>query len=65
MDQLNLKQMREMTSEDINEEIIKTKRELLELRVQKATRQSLKPHLFKSAKNKLAKLLTIESEKKT
>nr|ARO91140.1 50S ribosomal protein L29 [Flintiella sanguinaria] len=59
----NIKQIRSMNKEEINEEISATKRELLELRIQKATRQSLKPHLFKQTRYKLAQLLTVEQEK--
>jgi large subunit ribosomal protein L29 len=55
--------VKSMTSEEINQEIIKVKRELLELRVQKATRQAIKPHLFKHSRLRLVHLLTVETEK--
>nr|YP_010337965.1 ribosomal protein L29 [Timspurckia oligopyrenoides]UNJ17550.1 ribosomal protein L29 [Timspurckia oligopyrenoides] len=60
----NINKMRSLSEQEISEEIIKTKRQLLELRIQKATRQSLKPHLFKEIKHKLAHLLTVEQEYK-
>nr|YP_010330167.1 ribosomal protein L29 [Porphyridium aerugineum]UNJ17883.1 ribosomal protein L29 [Porphyridium aerugineum] len=59
----NIKDIRSMSGEEISQEILKTKRELLELRMQKATRQATKPHLFKHAKLKLVHLLTVEHEK--
>ena len=40
--------------------ILDSKKQLFELRLQKATRQSFKPHLFKHLKRKVAQLLTIE-----
>ena len=40
------------------------KKQLFDLRLKKATRQSFKPHLFKHNKRKVAQLLTLESQKK-
>ncbi|PLZ71456.1 50S ribosomal protein L29, partial [Fischerella thermalis] len=40
------------------------KKELFQLRLQKATRQLEKPHLFRHARHRLAQLLTVESERK-
>jgi ribosomal protein L29 len=45
------------------EELHATKKQLFELRLKKATRQSFKPHLFKHNKRRIAQLLTLESEK--
>lgn len=39
------------------------KKELFDLRLKKATRQSFKPHLFKHTKRKIAQLLTLQSQK--
>lgn len=44
--------------------ILESKKQLFELRLQKATRQSFKPHLFKHLKRKVAQLLTIERNRK-
>jgi large subunit ribosomal protein L29 len=48
----------------VNEEILDVKKQLFDLRLKKATRQSFKPHLFKHNKRKVAQLLTLESQKK-
>lgn len=58
-----IKNIRLMSKEEIDQEILKAKRELLELRMQKATRQATKAHLFKHLKLKIAHLLTVEHEK--
>ena len=50
--------------ENVSVEILSTKKELFDLRLKKATRQSFKPHLFKHNKRKVAQLLTLESQKK-
>jgi ribosomal protein L29 len=42
----------------------KAQKQLFDLRLKKATRQSFKPHLFKHNKRKVAQLLTLESQKK-
>lgn len=59
----NIELIRSMSNDQVNQEIIKIKRELLELRIQKATRQSIKPHLFKQAKLRLVHLLTVETQR--
>ena len=48
----------------LNGEILEVKKQLFDLRLKKATRQSFKPHLFKHNKRKVAQLLTLESQKK-
>ena len=60
---LPLSELRSFDSETLSKEIINTKKELFELRLKKATRQSFKPHLFKHNKRKVAQLLTLESQK--
>ena len=44
--------------------ILDSKKQLFELRLQRATRQSFKAHLFKHVKRKVAQLLTIETARK-
>lgn len=56
-------ELRKLDNEELTKEIINTKKELFELRLKKATRQSFKPHLFKHKKRKVAQLLTLESQK--
>jgi len=53
-----------MTDEALSTEILATKKQLFELRLQRATRQSFKSHSFKHLKRKVAQLLTIESSRK-
>lgn len=55
---------RELSDEKLAEEIIAVKRELFQLRLQKATSQLQKPHLFRHARHRLAQLLTVEGERK-
>jgi large subunit ribosomal protein L29 len=55
---------RELSDEKLAEEIVAVKRQLFQLRLQKATRQLDKPHQFKHARHRLAQLLTVEGERK-
>jgi large subunit ribosomal protein L29 len=59
-----ISEARELTDEDLAEEILAVKRQLFQLRLQKATRQLEKPHQFKHARHRLAQLLTVEGERK-
>lgn len=56
--------LKKLELENLSLEILSTKKELFDLRLKKATRQSFKPHLFKHHKRKIAQLLTLESERK-
>ena len=60
---LSLNELKKLDNQGLTKEIINTKKELFELRLKKATRQSFKPHLFKHNKRKVAQLLTLESPK--
>jgi large subunit ribosomal protein L29 len=60
---LPLSELKNLDNETLSKEIISTKKQLFELRLKKATRQSFKPHLFKHHKRKVAQLLTLESQK--
>ncbi|MBW4419525.1 MAG: 50S ribosomal protein L29 [Myxacorys californica WJT36-NPBG1] len=59
----NVEDARKLNDEELSEQILASKRELFELRMQKGTRQLEKPHLFKHAKHRLAQLLTVERER--
>lgn len=61
---LSLNELKTFDSEALSKEILIIKKQLFELRLKKATRQSFKPHLFKHNKRKVAQLLTLESQKK-
>lgn len=56
-------QLQKLANTEINETVLTLKKELFELRLQKATRQEFKPHLFKQKKKLIAKLLTLKSQK--
>lgn len=58
-----IQDLRDLSLEAIEEQIVSLKRQLFELRMQKATRQEVKPHLFKQARRQLAQLFTIERER--
>ena len=60
---LPLSELKSFDKETLIKEIVATKKQLFELRLKKATRQSFKPHLFKHNKRKIAQLLTLESQK--
>lgn len=59
----NMQEIRELSDEQLVEQIEATKRELFDLRFQQATRQLEKPHLFRQSKRHLARLLTVEQER--
>jgi len=54
---------RELSDEQLSEEIVAVKKQLFQLRLQKATRQLEKPHQFKHARHRLSQLLTVEGER--
>ena len=54
---------RKLNDEELSEAILATKRQLLELRMQQATRRLEKTHQFKHTKHWLAQLMTVEGER--
>lgn len=58
-----ISEVRALSDEDIAKEILGVKRQLFELRLQKATRRLEKTHQFTHAKHRLAQLLTVEAER--
>ena len=54
---------RQLSDAELAEEIVNLKRELFQLRLEKATRRLEKPHLFKHARHRLAQLMTVERER--
>ena len=56
-------ELRKLTDADITEQIDGIRRELFDLRFQKATSQLSNTHRFKEARIKLAKLLTVQKER--
>jgi large subunit ribosomal protein L29 len=59
-----ISEARELSDEQLTAEIVATKKQLFQLRLQKATRQLEKPHQFRHARHRLAQLLTVEGERK-
>ena len=59
-----ISEARSLSDEELAEQIIAVKKQLFQLRLQKATRQLDKPHQFRHAKHRLAQLLTVEHERK-
>ncbi len=59
-----ISEARELNDQELADQILAVKKELFQLRLQKATRQLEKPHQFKHARHRLAQLLTVENERK-
>lgn len=57
-------ELKNLSDSQISDALMVAKKELFVLRLKKATRQSIKPHLFKTNKRKIAQLLTLQSERK-
>jgi large subunit ribosomal protein L29 len=58
-----IEEARDLSDQELEEQIIAVKRELFQLRFQKGTRKLEKPHLFKHARHRLAQLMTVEHER--
>ena len=56
-------EVRALSDQELEEQIVATKRQLFELRFQKGTRQLDKSHRFKHTRHRLAQLLTLERER--
>lgn len=56
-------ELREMTTEQLHEELLSLRKEQFNLRVQKAVGQVAKPHYFSQARKKIARIKTILHEK--
>ncbi|MDB9446783.1 50S ribosomal protein L29 [Anabaenopsis tanganyikae CS-531] len=58
-----ISEARELSDEQLVSEIVSVKKQLFQLRLQKATRQLEKPHEFRHARHRLAQLLTVETQR--
>ena len=54
---------RKLNDQELADEIVAVKKQLFELRLQRATRQLDKTHEFKHKRHQLAQLLTVERER--
>ena len=59
-----IEEARDLSDAELDEQVLAVKKQLFQLRLQKATQQLDKPHQFKHAKHRLAQLLTVEHERK-
>ncbi len=58
-------EVRELTDQEIGDEILSLKKQLFDLRFQKGTRRLETPHQFKHIRHRLAQLMTVERERLT
>ena len=58
-----IEDVRQLSDQELAEEILATKRKLFDLRFQQATRRLEKSHEFKHTRHRMAQLLTIERER--
>lgn len=58
-----IEEARNLSDEELANQIIAVKKQLFQLRLQKATRQLQKTHEFKHLKHRLAQMLTVERER--
>lgn len=58
-----IEEIRDLSDQELSDRIVETKRELFQLRFQKATRQLDKPHQFKHLRHRLAQLMTVERQR--
>jgi len=59
-----ISEARNLSDEELAQQILEVKQQLFKFRLQKATRQLEKTHQFKHARHRLAQLLTVEGERK-
>lgn len=60
---MKINELRQMSVEDLNKELISLTRELFNLRMQRGGGQMPKPHLFKKTRNSIARIKTILGQK--
>ena len=60
---MNAKELREMTSEDLNKKLAELKEELFNLRFQLEVQQLENPHKIKDVKHDIARVMTVLREK--
>ncbi|MBW4469518.1 MAG: 50S ribosomal protein L29 [Stenomitos rutilans HA7619-LM2] len=58
-----MSEIRDLSDQELETQIVAAKRELFDLRFQKGTRQLDKSHRFKHTRHRLAQLLTLERER--
>lgn len=58
-----ISEIRDLSDQELQEQITAAKKQLFDLRFQQATRRLEKNHQFKHTRHRLAQLLTIERER--
>nr|YP_010726502.1 ribosomal protein L29 [Hypnea spinella]WDY84977.1 ribosomal protein L29 [Hypnea spinella] len=58
-----ISEFQNLNIEEIDTNILKLKKEILDLQIRKCTKQSIKNHHFKHKKHKIAQLLTLKTQK--
>jgi large subunit ribosomal protein L29 len=59
---MSAKELRKMSTDELQNELLATRREQFNLRMQKGVGQTPSPHLFNKAKKQIARIKTILSE---
>lgn len=59
----NIQNLSFLSIQEIEEKVNDLKTEIINLNIQKATRQNIKPHIFKHKKHELSQLLTLQTKK--
>jgi len=60
---MNAKELRGQSASELNDELLKLRREQFSLRMQRATGQAVKPHDFGRVRKDIARLKTVLAEK--
>ena len=60
-----IKEVLVLSYDEIQQEIMNSKKQLFELRLLKGTKQSFKPHAFKVLKHRLSQLLMVKKQLKS
>ncbi|HIK42365.1 50S ribosomal protein L29 [Thermoleptolyngbya sp. M55_K2018_002] len=58
-----ISEIRDLSDQELSEQIVAAKKQLFDLRFQKATRQLDKTHQFGHVRHRLAQLMTVERER--
>ncbi len=60
----NINELQKLTDEELEQEILKEKKNLLKLRVKKATNQIFLQHFFKHTRHKIKQIFLIKQQRK-
>nr|YP_009293789.1 ribosomal protein L29 [Rhodymenia pseudopalmata]AOM64471.1 ribosomal protein L29 [Rhodymenia pseudopalmata] len=57
-----INEIKNLSPDEISKKIINIKKEIFNLKFQQATKQKIKPHIFKHKKHELAQILMLETK---